>query len=64
MTMRQPDKNRIKRAMEHIMAAITNINSIKWENRTPSENKTLDDVWSHLAEEYRILRILAERKDG
>ncbi len=62
--MRQPDRNRIKRAMEHIMTAIENINGIKWENRTPSENKTLDDVWSHLAEEYRILRILAERKDG
>ena len=61
--MREPDKNRVRRAMEHIMAAITNLNSIKWEHRTESENRTLNDVWSHLSEEYRILRIMAEKKE-
>lgn len=61
--MRQPDINRVKRAMEHIMAAITNINSIKWENRTSKEDAILETTKEILAEEYRVLRLLSERKD-
>jgi hypothetical protein len=61
--MREPDRNRVKRAMEHIMAAITNINSIKKENRTDSEERTLESTRSNLASEYRSLRRLAEGKE-
>lgn len=62
--MREPDKNRVRRAMEHIMAAITNINSIKWEHRTNDELLTLEGVKGHLAEEYRTLKRLTEKEDG
>ena len=59
--MRQPDINRVNRAMEHIMAAITNINSIKWEHRTKAEENILEATKQHLAEEYRVLKIVAEK---
>ena len=62
--MRQPDINRVMRAMEHIMAAITNINSIKWEHRTRDEETFLETTKSRLADEYRDLRIFAEKKKG
>lgn len=59
--MRQPDLNRVNRAMEHIMAAITHINSIKWEHRTAAEENTLETAKQHLADEYRVLRMLSEK---
>ena len=61
--MRQPDKNRVRRAMEHIMAAIRNINSIKWEHRTTDELLTLERVKRHLAKEYRTLNRLTEKEE-
>lgn len=60
--MRQPDYNRVKRAMEHIMAAITCINSIKWEHRTDKENMFLEDTRTNLAEEWRVLNIFADAR--
>ena len=60
--MRQPDYNRVKRAMEHIMAAITCINSIKWEHRTDKENILLEDTRTNLAEEWRVLNIFADAR--
>ena len=50
--------------MEHIMAAITNINSIKWEHRTHDEETFLETTKSRLADEYRDLRTFAEIKKG
>ena len=35
--MRQADINRVNRAKEHLKAAITQLNSIKWENQTGME---------------------------
>ena len=40
--MREPDKNRVKRAIEHINAAVVSIENIKWENRTNRENVKLN----------------------
>lgn len=37
--MRQPDLNRVNRAMEHVRAANTVLNSIKWENITALEDE-------------------------
>lgn len=54
--MRQPDINRVKRAMEHIQAAIVSINGIKDQHRTREENRYLEDVKANLAQEYRQLR--------
>jgi len=46
------------------MAAITNINSIKWENRNSKEDAVLETTKEILAKEYRVLRLLSERKEG
>jgi len=59
--MRQPDINRVKRVMEHIMAAITHINSIKWENHSHAEDNILETTKQNLADEYRVLRTLSEK---
>lgn len=60
--MRQPDINRIKRAMEHIQAAIVSINSIKYEHRTHNEEVFLECTKGRLADEYRDLRTFAQSK--
>ena len=49
--------------MEHIMAAITNINSIKWENRTNTEELLLEEVKESIADEWRVLKALAEKEE-
>lgn len=36
--MRDPDKNRAKKALEHIKAACTVLRSIKWENLNTLED--------------------------
>jgi hypothetical protein len=48
--------------MEHIMAAITCINSIKWEHRTDKEDRFLEDTRTNLAEEWRVLNIFADAR--
>lgn len=35
--MRQPDINRLNRALEHLKSATTQLSSIKWENTTAME---------------------------
>lgn len=48
---READNNRIKRAIDHLNAAVTNIASIKWEHRTVLEEQSLtfvDDQIRHL----------------
>lgn len=59
--MRQPDVNRVNRAMEHIKSAITHIESIKWENRSHAEENILVTTVQILGEEYRVLKVLAEK---
>ena len=54
---READNNRVKRAMEHAMAAITNINSIKIIDRTPMQNILLEQAKKQLADGWRTLRL-------
>lgn len=54
---READNNRVKRAMEHVMAAITNINSIKIIDRTPTQNMLLEQAKKQLADGWRILKL-------
>lgn len=61
--MRQPDVNRIRRAMEHIQAAIVSINAIKWEHRTRDEETFLECSKERLANEYRDLRTFADSRE-
>lgn len=60
---READKNRVKRAMEHIMAAITNINSIKDEHRMTDEHESLELAKRNLANGYQTLRILTKEEE-
>jgi len=57
---RQADNNRVNRAMEHIQAAVTNINSIKWENRTAAEERVLKTTVEHLTHECGVLQMLVK----
>lgn len=57
---RQADNNRVNRAMEHIQAAVTNINSIKWENRTAAEERVLKNTVEHLMRECGVLQMLVK----
>lgn len=54
--MRQPDINRVKRAMEHIHAAIVSISNIKSEHMNGDEEWYLRRVKDELAYNYRQLR--------
>lgn len=57
---READNNRVKRAVEHINAAITNLESIKWENRTVDEEKAIEGTIARLQSENLILHLLAK----
>ena len=47
--MRTADKNRINRAIEHLNAARTNLDSIKEENRTDEVDAQLNYIDAELA---------------
>ena len=55
---READNNRVRRAMEHISAAITNLRSIKFVNVTKEEDKAVADNCDELAKVFRQLRNL------
>lgn len=42
--MRQPDINRVNRAKEHLKAATTLLNSIKWENTSLLEGNYMQEA--------------------
>ena len=46
--MRRPDINRVRRAAEHLKAAMTNLDSIKWENRTKIENENIERAYCEM----------------
>ena len=59
--MRQPDINRAKRALEHVEAAMTLLESIKWENVSGEEytlkqscNRLLKDTEGTIQDLVRI----------
>jgi hypothetical protein len=56
--MRQADINRVKRAVEHIKAARTLIDNIKYLNREGNEERILDDVWGDLRYQETRLDIM------
>lgn len=58
--MRQPDINRIKRAIEHIKAARAQIDSIKFENRSNIEERNLNGIWEGLRYEEMKLEALTK----
>ena len=57
---READINRVKRAMEHIQAAIVNIESIKEVNRTDDDDAVLKKSKSEIAQIWRTLRRITQ----
>lgn len=63
--MKTADRNRINRALEHTMAAITQINSFKKERRTAKENYFLEErVKYHLQSVNRRLLMLLNQEEN
>lgn len=60
---READKNRTKRAIEHIKAAITNIDSIKFENRDKVDDYALDESRGNLVGVKQMLESILRRED-
>lgn len=44
LTMRQPDINRVLKALDHLKAASLILNNIKWENTTGKEDGLLHEA--------------------
>ena len=62
--MKTADRNRINRALEHTMAAVTQINSFKKERRTAKENFVLEErVKYHLQTVNRKLLMLLNQEE-
>jgi hypothetical protein len=63
--MKTADRKRINRALEHTMAAITQINRFKKERRTAEENFFLEEgVKYHLQSVNRRLLMLLNREEN
>ena len=63
--MKTADRNRINRALEHTMAAVTQINSFKKERRTAHENFVLEErVKYHLQTVNRKLLMLLNQEEN
>ena len=62
--MRQPDINRVKRAMEHIEAAKTHLNSIKWENMSDKENRMVNSALESLCEPSSVIKAVISVVEG
>lgn len=47
--MRQADINRVNKAKQHLQAAVTILQNIKWENINSKENYLLGQVGEYIA---------------
>lgn len=61
--MRTADMNRIKRAIEHLTAARTNLDSIKEENRTEDLDAQLTYIDTELATHIMTLQGIVRYAD-
>lgn len=61
--MRTADMNRIKRAVEHLTAARTNLDSIKEENRTEDLDAQLNYIDTELATHIMTLQGIVRYAD-
>ena len=53
--MRQADINRVNKAREHLKAAVTILQNIKWENRTSIEDHFIAQAGEGIADAQRNL---------
>lgn len=61
---READRNRVKRAIEHLNAAVTNIRSIKAENMTRQENNALRITVNDIKWLVKRLTSIAEKSES
>ena len=61
---READRNRVKRAIEHLNAAVTNIRSIKAENMTRQENNALRITVNDIKWLVKRLTSIAENSES
>ena len=53
--MREADKNRLRRAKEHLEATVRHIDSFKWENRTNAQERWLSNIRATIVEKEQEL---------
>ena len=61
---READRNRVKLAIEHLNAAVTNIRSIKVENMTRQENNALRITVNDIKWLVKRLTSIAENSES
>ena len=60
--MREADKNRLRRAKEHLEAAVRHIDGFKWENRTNAQERWLSKIRAAIVEKEQELDWLIDEK--
>lgn len=62
--MRQPDINRVKRAMEHIEAARTHLENIKFENMDSKESRRVGNLIVELGTTLTMFEVTINKLEG
>lgn len=62
--MRQPDINRVKKAMEHLKAATTILSNIKWENQNSMESYLISETKSQIQDADTTMMDLLNIQDN
>ncbi len=62
--MRQPDINRVKRAMEHIEAARTHLDNIKFENMDSKESRRVGNLIVELGTTLTMFEVTINKLEG
>jgi len=62
--MRQPDINRVKRAMEHIEAARTHLENIKFESMDNKESRRVGSLIVELGTTLTMFEVTINKLEG
>jgi len=62
--MRQPDINRVKRAMEHVEAARTHLENIKFENMDSKESRRVGNLIVELGTTLTMFEATINKLEG
>ena len=62
--MRQPDINRVKRAMEHIEAARTHLENIKFESMDSKESRRVGSLIVELGTTLTMFEVTINKLEG
>lgn len=62
--MRQPDINRVKRAMEHVEAARTHLENIKFESMDSKESRRVGSLIVELGTTLTMFEVTINKLEG